>query len=774
MYLNTVSQYTPKPHINYRRFDLLMNCSAVVPRSIHLGGHRGYKTQSTSGREVAVPTQPKQPLADHPAFAEFLQHALQSHSDHNVELLTRAFHFADKAHRHQFRKSGQPYIVHALEVGRILADLNQDTATLVAGILHDTIRHGAATTKQIARHFGNHIANLVEGVTKIKDISFYSREADQAENFRKMLLSMIHDLRVMLIKFCDSLHNMRTLDSLSPAMRKRVARECLDIYAPLAHRLGIARIRWELEDLALKWLEPEAYRAIQRKIHLKRREREAYIEEMRVPLEKMLKEANIRTEITGRPKNFYSIHRKMQIRGKAFEDIYDLLALRILVDTVQECYHVLGMLHSFCTPVMPRFKDFIATPKANMYQSLHTTVIGPRNMMIEVQIRTHAMHQTAEVGIAAHHLYKEGAKKQTEVDQYTYWLRDMLEWQEETSDPQTLIEELKVDLFSHEIYVFTPQGDLIHLPEAATPVDFAFAVHTEIGSRCVGARIDNRMASLSTPLETGQTVEIITSPHQRPHRDWLGFVKSARARSCIRRALREETFKQSVRLGRDMVDRELRQRRKRASNDALKAAAKAFEQSDVDHLFAAISNGEISLGKFFNQLFPKASRDYGDIQKEKKTKNPEALRIHGLHGLMIHYAQCCNPIAGDPAIGIVTRGRGISVHRRGCSNLPHLSSDPGRIVELDWETDLTQTFPTTIQVIGKDRANLLSEITKTMSDLGVAIVGANIKTHREEVDNQFQIEIKNADHLAELLQRLRGIPNITSVYRLETPSDGSS
>ena len=724
--------------------------------------------------EVAVPTLSKKPLADEPIFDAFLQHALQSRSTHNVELLTRAFHFANKVHRDQFRKSGQPYIVHALEVGHILIDLNQDTTTLVAGILHGTMAHGTATHAQIARHFGSHIADLVDGITKIKDLSFLSQEAEQAENFRKMFLSMINDLRVVIIKFCERLHNMRMLDPLPPETRERMARESLDIYAPLAHRLGIARIRWELEDLALKWLEPEAYRAIKEKISLKRREREAYIEEMRVPLQKILKKENIRAEITGRPKNFFSIHRKIQTRYKAFEDIYDLLAIRILVDTVQECYHVLGTIHSLYTPVMPRFKDFIATPKSNMYQSLHTTVIGPRGLMIEVQIRTHEMHQTAEVGIAAHWLYKEGSEKRSELDQHIDWLRNMLEWQGEASDPQEFIEELKVDLFSNEIYVFTPQGDLIQLPDEATPIDFAFAVHTEIGNRCVGARVDNAMVPLSTPLETGQTVEIITSPHQRPHRDWLGFVKSAKARSCIRRALREEAFNQSVRLGRDMVDRELRQRRKRASNEELQKVAEAFEKKDMEHLFAAIGNGDISIGKFINQLFPKAREPLGDIQKESRTKNANALRIHGVNDLMIQYARCCNPIAGDPVIGIVTRGRGISVHRRGCSNLPNLSSDPGRVVELDWETDQTETFTATIQVTGKDRTNLLSDITQVMTNFGIPIVGASVKTHREEIDNQFQVEIKDADHLETLLQNLRKIPNVTSVYRLEAVSNGSS
>ena len=714
--------------------------------------------------------QPQKTLVDHPDFEEFLQLAHQSRANHDVESLTRAYHFADKAHLNQFRKSGQPYISHALQVARILIDLNQDTPTLIAGILHDTIGHGTATHVQIERNFGTQIANFVDGVTKIKDLSFQSREAEQAENFRKMFLSMIHDLRVILIKFADRLHNMRTLEPLPSETRERMARESLDIYAPLAHRLGVARIRWELEDLALKWLEPEAYRNIQEKIRLKRREREACIEEIRMPLQQTLEEAKIRAEIRGRPKNFYSIYNKMQQRSKAFEDIYDLLAIRILVSTVQECYHALGMVHSMYTPVMPRFKDFIATPKSNMYQSLHTTIIGPRRLMIEVQIRTYDMHQTAEVGIAAHWLYKEG-KKSTELDQHVNWLRNMLEWQEETLDPEDFIEELKVDLFRHEIYVFTPNGDLIQLPDGATPIDFAFAVHTEVGSRCVGARIDNQMVPLSTPLETGQTVEIVTSPHQHPHRDWLGFSKSPKARSCIRRALREETFHQSARLGQDMVDRELRRRRKRASEEALLDVAHALKQTDTEHLYAAIGNGDVPLGKFINRLFPRARAPIGDLQEENRTKNKDALRIHGLRDLMIHYARCCNPIAGDLVVGIVTRGRGISVHRRGCPNIPNLASDPGRVVTLDWETDLKETFTVTIQVTGNDRTKLLSDVTHVMSHLGIPIVGAQVKTHREEIDDQFQVEIKNADQLDDLLQRIRAVSGVTSAYRLDDASD---
>ena len=709
-------------------------------------------------------------IASKEAFQTFLDKALQTQPNHNVGLLERAYLFAEQAHQNQFRKSGQPYIDHALEVATILIDLHQDTTTLAAGLLHDTISHGSATLEQIETDFDNRIASLVDGVTKIGDLTFQTREAEQAENFRKMFLSMVRDLRVILVKFADRLHNMRTLEALPPETQQRMAQESLDIYAPLAHRLGVARIRWELEDLALKWLDPKSYRTIQEKIYHKRREREAYIEEVREPLLEALNNAKIRADIKGRPKNFYSIHKKMQTREKDFEDLYDLLAIRILVDTIPECYNALGLVHSMYTPIMSRLKDFIATPKSNMYQSLHTTVVGPRNIMLEVQIRTHDMHDTAEVGIAAHWLYKEGRKKGSELDQHMTWLRNVLEWQKETTDPQMFMDELKVDLFSHEIFVFTPQGDLVELPENATPIDFAFSVHTEVGNRCVGARVDNRQVPLSTPLTTGQTVEIDTSPHQRPHRDWLAFVKSAKARNCIRRYLREEAHNQSVRLGQDMVERELRRRRKKPKEETLAALATEFQQPNLEYLYAAIGNGDVSMGKFFNKLFPKARRPIGDIQEESRDKNKNALRVHGLRNLMIHYARCCNPISGDPVVGIVTRGRGISVHRRDCTNLPNLSNDPGRIVELDWDNNAQETFTTTIQVKGHDRPRLLSDITDAISSLSISITGGNFDTQNGAFDNQFQLEVKNATHLDDLFSRLRAIPNITSVYRRDDTS----
>ncbi len=705
-----------------------------------------------------------------PAFQNLLQTAQQSRFNHDFTLLTSAYEFAQKAHQGNHRISKEPYINHALSVANILIELNQDTATVVAGMLHDTIGHGSATLETIETQFGERIARLVDGVTKIKDLSYQSPEDEQVENFRKMFLSMVRDLRVILIKFSDRLHNMRTLEPLPPETRTRMAQESLDIYAPLAHRLGIARIRWELEDLALKWLDPESYRSIQEKINLKRHEREAYIEQVCTPLLKAINDAGIQADISGRPKNFYSIHKKMQYLGKAFDEIYDLLALRIQVNTVPECYHALGLVHSMFTPVMARFKDFVATPKSNMYQSLHTTVIGPRRLMLEVQIRTFEMHQTAEVGIAAHWLYKEGKQKNSDIDRHMTWLRSLLEWQAETSDPQEFIEDLKIDLFPHEIYVFTPKGDLISLPEGATPVDFAYSVHTEVGNRCVGAHIDNQMVPLSTPLETGQTVSVVTSPHQRPHRDWLSFVKSAKARNCIRRYLREEAFNQSVRLGQDMVDRELRRRRKRPKDETLLEAAKEFNQPNLTYLYAAIGNGDVPIGKFFNKLFPKARRILGDLQEESREKNKNALRIGDLKNVMIHYARCCNPIAGDPVLGIITRGRGISVHRRDCPNLASLANDAERLVEVDWSTDPQETFTVSIQVNGHDRARFLSDVSQTMASLNIPVIGGSINTSQGDVGNRFQIEIHNAKQLSELFQKLRAVPGVTSVYRMDDSS----
>ena len=705
--------------------------------------------------------------SNHPALQELLRAALDARPNHDLELIATAYHFAELAHRGQRRKTGEPFLNHAVVVARTLVDLNQDATTIAAGLLHDVVEDTRIPLSQVSAEFGEEIARLVDGVTKIEDLTFQTPEAEQAENFRKMLLTMAQDIRVVLIKFSDRLHNMRTLEPLDPEIRRRMALESRDIYAPLAHRLGIARIRWELEDLSLKWLEPESYRYIQEKITLKRDEREAYIDEVRQPLQQALHEAGIRAEIRGRPKNFHSISRKMNRRQKSFEEIYDLFAIRILVDTIPECYHVLGMTHSIYTPVMARFKDFIATPKSNRYRSLHTTVIGPRGIMLEVQIRTREMHQTAEVGIAAHWLYKEGETESSDLDQHLVWIRGLLEWQKETTDPHEFIEELKLDLFPNEIYVFTPKGDLLQLPEGATPIDFAFSVHSEVGSRCIGAKIDGQMVPLSTPLKTHNTVEVITSPHQRPSRDWLNTVKSRKARSHIRRWLRDEAYTHSVRLGQEIVERELKKRRKRVGEEALQEAAAALSYADLEHLYAALGNGDLSVGKVIHKLFPTARparklRPQTDRQRQKS-----ALKIHGLNNLMISYARCCGPIAGDPVLGIVTRGRGISVHRRDCSNIRNLTEDRERILELDWESDQEETFSVQIQVNGLDRPNFLRDVTETMSDLGIQVSGGEIATVNGQVEDRFRVEVKNVEQLTRLFKKILDVPGATSVHRID-------
>ena len=710
-----------------------------------------------------------------PLLQEVLREAFDTRPSHDLDLISKAYHFAELAHRNQYRKSGRPFINHATEVARILVDLNQDSTTVAAGLLHDVVEDTGVQLDALEAEFNLEIAELVDGVTKIRDLSFESPEAEQAENFRKMLLSMARDIRVVLIKFADRLHNMRTLDPLSEEKRRRMATESRDIYAPLAHRLGIARVRWELEDLSLKWLEPEAYREIQDKINLRREEREAYIEDIRGPLQQALQEAGIQGRIEGRAKNFLSIFGKIKNRGKSFEEIYDLTAVRIIVGTIPECYNALGLVHTIYTPVMARFKDFIATPKSNMYQSLHTTVVGPRGMMLEIQIRTHEMHQTAEVGIAAHWRYKEGRKGPTDMDRHMAWLRSLVEWQQETTDPHEFIEELKVDLFPNEIYVFTPRGDLIQLPQGATPVDFAFAVHSDVGLHCTGARVDDRMVPLATSLETGATVEIITSAHQRPSRDWLAFVKSAKARSRIRRWLREEEITHSVRLGQEMLERELKRLRKRVSDEELEQAAEAFSQPDVERLYAAMGNGVINLNRVIYRMFPEERPSPKKPRAEPpKHKKRLPLKIHGLNHLMIHFARCCNPILGDPILGIITRGKGVSVHRRDCANIRGITVDPGRIVELDWDTEREETFVVKVEVTGNDRPNFLRDVTQALADAGVPVVGGQLKTTGGRVGDVFTVQVKNRDQLRTLYNRVLAVPGVLSIERVDEAAEGTA
>ncbi|RKY68543.1 MAG: (p)ppGpp synthetase [Candidatus Latescibacterota bacterium] len=687
--------------------------------------------------------------------------------DSDLSLIRRAYEFASQAHWGQKRKSGDPSIKHCIEVAKILAGLHVDPTTIAAALLHDTLEDTDVTYQHIEREFGQEIAMLVDGVTKIGGLRFQSREAEQAENFRKMFLSMAKDIRVILIKFADRLHNMRTLQYLEPKQRRRIARETRDIYAPLAHRFGIARIKWELEDLSLKFLAPRCYRNIEEKVRLSRQQRESYIEEIKTPIQKALMRAGIKAKIIGRPKNFYSIYGKMKSRGKPFEQIYDLFAIRIIVDSIEECYHTLGLVHAMFTPVADRFKDFIATPKSNMYQSLHTTVIGPRRQMVEVQIRTKKMDQIAEEGIAAHWVYKEGRQKLNDLDKKMFWLRHLLDWQRDTVSYSDFMKELKETLFQDEIFVFTPKGDLKQLPKGSTPIDFAFAVHTDVGVHCWGAKVNGRMASLDSPLKNGDVVEIITSANQVPHRDWLNVVKTSKARSRIRRWLRAEEYVHSVRLGRELMEQELKKRAARLTEEELLNLALSMGITDVEHLFAAIGSGKASLSRVVKKLFPQPQRRLSLPTIFKRVK-PETtgVTIQGYDNMMIRFAKCCQPVPGDSIVGFITRGRGVSIHRVECPNVPNLMKDNDRILAVRWDSNKGQIFTTQVLVSAHDRKNLLNEITGSISAAEVNIRSVTAEAKGEMASIRFSLEVQNVQHLTRVMKNIQKIKGVTAVKRV--------
>jgi len=525
----------------------------------------------------------------------------------DLELVTRAYEFSSVAHAGQKRRSGEDYVTHCVEVAAILGDLHLDSVTIASSLIHDVVEDTPATIDDVREAFGDEVATVVDGLTKLAKVQFRTSTEQQVENFRKLLLSMAQDARVILVKLADRLHNMRTLDYLSEEKRRRIALETREIYAPLAHRLGVATIKWELEDLCFKFLEPEAYRDLAKKISEKRREREELVERMREPLHAELLEAGIDAEVTGRPKHLWSIYRKMVRRLKHYEEIYDLMAMRVIVETVTDCYHALGVIHNRWTPLTERFHDYIATPKSNMYRSLHTTIFGPGGRLYEIQIRTREMHRTAEYGIAAHWKYKEG-RATDDVDETLTWFRQVLEWQQETKEPEEFMEFLRIDLFQDEIFVFTPMGDVKQLPKGATPIDFAFAVHTEVGVHCVGARVNGRISPITRELQNGDTVEILTDTRQRPSRDWLAFVKTARARNKIRQWIKEEEFGSSVELGREFIEREIKKaRREKVSDDRFDDAARKLNLPDASHLFAALGRGDLGPGAVMRELWPETA-----------------------------------------------------------------------------------------------------------------------------------------------------------------------
>jgi guanosine-3',5'-bis(diphosphate) 3'-pyrophosphohydrolase len=699
----------------------------------------------------------------------------------DLELLGRAYDFSERAHQGQKRLSGEPYVNHCAEVARILADLHLDTTTVASGLVHDVLEDTGTTATDLRAAFGAEVAEIVDGVTKIGHIPFRSVEERQVENYRKLLLSIAKDLRIILIKFADRLHNMRTLEYLPEEKRGRIALETREIYAPLAHRFGMAKIRWELEDLAFKFLEGDAYQDLAKKIVAKRKERERLIQSVAEPLSEALAEAGIRAEIGGRPKHLYSIYRKMIVRDKPLEEIYDLLAIRVLTGSVRDCYHALGIIHTLWTPLHERFKDYIATPKSNMYQSLHTTVFGPEGHLFEIQIRTADMHRTAEIGIAAHWKYKEGGDGREaagagdpELDDKLAWFRQILDWQKEMTDPREFLEYLKIDLFKDEIFVFTPKGDLIQLPSGATPIDFAFMVHTQVGLHCSGAKINGRIGPLHKHLQSGDTVQILTNPNRRPSRDWINFVRTSKARQVIRKWVREEEFKNSLALGKEMLEKELRRNRvRKPEEEELLAAAHKLKQTSVEALYAAIGSGDISLSQVWNELFPTEEearrRPSSAFERlvEKVKGAPGGLKIQGIDNMMVRYSQCCQPVPGDEVMGYVTRGRGVSIHRTDCPNLLAMADLAERRVEISWESDKDHAFMVRLVVSGTDRRGLFADVAGAVSRTSTNIKSADLTALETGIEGTFVVEVKDLQHLNRVIEAMRRVEGILAVERKE-------
>ena len=707
--------------------------------------------------------------------ADFARAVVERGDRLDVPLIERAFRLSASAHRGQKRLSGEDFISHSVEVAKILVSQQLDSVTVAAALLHDVAEDSEVTLGEIREGFGDEVADIVDGLTKISNLTFRSAEEEQSENYRKLLLSIARDARVIMVKLADRLHNMRTLEHLPEHRQRSIALETREIYAPLAHRFGMAGIKSELEDLAFKFLEPEEYETLASQVQAKRQEREEMILRLRAPLDDALKAAAIPDfEITGRPKHLWSIHRKMRLRNRPFEEIYDLMAIRVLVKSVPDCYHVLGVIHHQWTPLQERIKDYIASPKSNGYQSLHTTVFGPGGQLYEIQIRTRDMHRTAEYGIAAHWVYKE-QRRHDELDTRFEWFRQLLELQQDTRNPEEFLEFLKIDLYQDEIFVFTPNGDVKRLPAGATPIDFAFEVHTEIGLRCQGAKVNGRIAPLHRPLKNGDTVQILTGPFARPSKDWLSHVRTARARQKIRQWINKEESERSGALGKEILERELRRRRLTMPHeDVVQAAAQRLSLSSADTLFSVLGRGDVAIGQVLKAIFPDQAT--AELQAPKPTPFGKVLdrirlgrgvRIHGVDGLMVRYAQCCQPVPGDPVVGFVTKGRGISIHRSDCPNLLTMSTEPERRVEIDWREVEGEVFVVSLGVTGEDRRGLYADLMEAISDSGTNIKSAELASKDGAMFGSVLVEVENHAHLAKVMRAMRRVKGVQGVERRE-------
>ena len=694
-------------------------------------------------------------------------------SDNIKRLLWEAFDFGITHHEGQKRKSGEPYFNHCVEVAKILAEWKMDHNTIIGGLLHDSVEDTGASLADIREKFGEDITNLVDGVTKLGGIKFSSRAEKQAGNFMKMLLSVAKDLRVIIIKFADRLHNMQTIEHLSRMKQHRIAVETRDVFVPLAHRLGMANVKSNLEDLVFKTLKPKEYKDLDSKIKSSRKDREKYIKLLSDPLQTELNKLNLTANIYGRVKSHASIFGKMIKRDKTFKEIYDHLAIRIIVEKIEDCYLTLGIIHNQFTPVQERFKDFIASPKSNAYQSIHTTIVGPGGKLMEIQIRTHDMEATAEIGVAAHWQYKEGGTKLKDVDSNVKWLRELVEiLQSESSDPREFMNLLKIDLFSDEIFVFTPNGDLKKLPINSTPIDFAFHVHTEVGLHCLGAKINHSIVPLNTKLKNGDSIEIITSKTQKPSYGWLNFVVTTKARTHIKKVLINQQFEESIELGKEILLKTLRRMKMKNKYDEIEQSYQKFGFNKIEQLLEAIGKGDLTIRDILQKINPEQEDALDQDTPEAETSffnfarsKTKGIKLQGISNLMVSFGKCCNPIPGDEMIGFVTRGRGITVHKTDCSSLPLLNKESDRLIPVEWDVDKKDLFNVRLKVVGEDRKGLLNNLTDCINKFDINIVSVDSKVKDTLAIIYFIIQINNVRQLERIFRKMTKISGVDFIER---------
>ena len=710
-------------------------------------------------------------------------------------MIDRAYHLAVEAHKEQKRKSGEPYIIHPLKVAYILAELELDKETITAGILHDTIEDTQYTYEDIANIFGEEVANLVDGVTKLGKLSYSTKEEMQAENYRKMFMAMAKDIRVILIKLADRLHNMRTLNYMTEAKQREKAQETLDIYAPLAHRLGISKIRTEMEDLCFQYLNPDAYYDLKEKIERKQIERESFVKSIVSDLKQKMEQSGIKGKVEGRSKHFFSIYKKMVNQNKTLDQIYDLFAVRAIVDTVRDCYGVLGVVHTMYTPMPGRFKDYIAMPKPNMYQSLHNTLIGPEGEPFEVQIRTWDMHRTSEYGIAAHWKYKEGKgnKKGTSEEAKLTWLRQILEWQQDMSDNKEYLDTIKLDLniFNDQVYAFTPQGKVISLPKGSTTIDFAYMIHSAVGNKMVGARVDNKMVSIEYKIQNGDRIEILTSQNSRgPSRDWLNIVKSSQARTKINQWFKKEFKEENILKGRDLIDKDIKKKNYTPSEllktEWINIVLNKFGFRDWDALCAAVGHGGVKEGQVTNRLIEELLREKkkqeaqntlldvlnSDVpQKLERHKSKSGVVVKGVGDVAVRFSKCCNPVPGDEIVGFVTRGRGVTIHRTDCINIMNLTEeDRHRLIDAEWDVEgkgmANVSYLASMRIIGTEKVGLMLEVSRVFTEEDVSVKSLTIKTTKATAIFDVSIEVKGKEQLEKIIKRLMKLKDILEIERI--------